>query len=172
MRLQPHSIRARFNHALAPPLSCVRALCTPGARGRGLIWCWPAAAPRGCHSYAAIRIPFVCAPNFGTFWRVPHQWTATCRVGARARAAGAGQYGQLGHGPHSPAEAHSPKAVSDLHQLKVVAISCGANHSGVVCADGKVFVWGAEGKCAPCPVPPHPYSLTSAAHALTRPHTL
>lgn len=60
--------------------------------------------------------------------------------GSATWAWGAGHYGQLGVGGTDPVLA--PARVGELDGKRVVGVDCGANHSGAVCADGNMFMWG------------------------------
>ncbi|KAL1503593.1 hypothetical protein AB1Y20_012070 [Prymnesium parvum] len=67
--------------------------------------------------------------------------TIACALdGSATWSWGAGHYGQLGVGGLDPRL--SPSKIDDLDKMRVVSVACGANHSGAVCDDGKVYMWG------------------------------
>ena len=65
---------------------------------------------------------------------------AASKDGKRVFGWGAGHYGQLGVGGLEP---HlSPAPIDELESQSVTQVACGANHSGAVSDNGKVFTWG------------------------------
>ena len=54
---------------------------------------------------------------------------------------GRGKYGKLGHGDEQPRLV--PRRVGgELEGVKVVAVSCGINHTAAVSEEGTLFTWG------------------------------
>lgn len=62
----------------------------------------------------------------------------------RVFAAGCNAHGQLGRPPGAPASARLPLRVPGLPP-GVVAVSAGGRHAAALCADGRLFTWGADG---------------------------
>lgn len=71
---------------------------------------------------------------------------------------GIGYFGQLGHGSEDSYD--SPELVKLLEPVaiggRVARVACGGSHSGVVCDDGRVFMFGLskQGQCGVGPRPP------------------
>lgn len=65
---------------------------------------------------------------------------AACDLTGRVYTWGYGASGCLGHG--DKANVHSPRAVRQLAQGKIVYIECGGYHNVALSEEGEVYVWG------------------------------